>query len=131
MLRASARATNDTIDFEVIISDKAGDGGIPHGLMLTAFAEAVLGIDDAELIDARQRISNELGDAVILVRVETSQKGTLGRVIYANSITLTPGTVSVRLDEGAILVHALDENFARELEEGEMNRRVAKLETGR
>ena len=66
-----------------------------------------------------------------MVRVETSQKGALGRVIYANSITLTPGTVSVRLDEDAILVHALDESFARELEEGEMNRRVAKLETGR
>ena len=66
-----------------------------------------------------------------MVRVETSQKGALGRVIYANSITLTPGTVSVRLDEDTILVHALDESFARELEEGEMNRRVAKLETGR
>ena len=37
----------------------------------------------------------------------TSQKSDIGKVIFANSITLTPGTISVSLDEKGILVHAL------------------------
>ena len=91
MLRASARATNDTIDFEVIISDKAGDGGIPHGLMLTAFAEAVLGIDDAKLIDARQRIRNELGDAALVdAAAVIANYSALDRVADATGIPLEP-----------------------------------------
>ena len=38
----------------------------------------------------------------------TSQKSDIGKVIFANSITLTPGTISVHLDEKGILVHALN-----------------------
>jgi multicomponent Na+:H+ antiporter subunit E len=51
-------------------------------------------------------------------------------VIYANSITLTPGTVTVSVDQkkGELLVHALSEKAARELLSGEMHRRVRKLE---
>ena len=48
------------------------------------------------------------------------QKTDLGRVIYANSITLTPGTVSVKLTRDQILVHALAPDFADDLATGEM-----------
>ena len=65
-----------------------------------------------------------------LIRVATSQRSGLGRVIYANSITLTPGTVSIRIEGDQILVHALDDEFAADLERGEMDRRVAYLEGG-
>ena len=53
MLRASAKATNSTIDLRVITGDDAADGGIPHGSVLTAFAEAVLSNDEARLTDTR------------------------------------------------------------------------------
>ncbi|MGE0118629.1 MAG: Na+/H+ antiporter subunit E [Dongiaceae bacterium] len=63
-----------------------------------------------------------------LVQVSASQRTDLGQVIYANSITLTPGTVSVELEDGKILVHALTEAGATALEAGEMDRRVAAME---
>ena len=52
----------------------------------------------------------------------------LAKVIYANSITLTPGTVSIEVDENEIEVHALTREGAQDLQSGEMGGRVAKLE---
>ena len=63
-----------------------------------------------------------------LVRVRASQKTTLGQVIYANSITLTPGTVSVELEEDAIIVHAISREAAEGTLEGAIDRRVSAVE---
>jgi multicomponent Na+:H+ antiporter subunit E len=63
-----------------------------------------------------------------LVRAKTSQKTTVGVVTYANSITLTPGTISVDVKQGEILVHALTREAAAGLLEGEMDRRVTRFE---
>lgn len=53
----------------------------------------------------------------------------LGKVIYANSITLTPGTVSINVTEdGGIIVHSLTRAGIEQLKEGEMYRRVKSLE---
>jgi len=57
-----------------------------------------------------------------------TQKSDLGRVIYANSITLTPGTVSIGVRGSYITVHAIAEEVADGLQEGEMDRRVTWLE---
>lgn len=43
-----------------------------------------------------------------LFDVPYTQKTDLGQVIFANSITLTPGTISVETEDGHFLVHALD-----------------------
>ncbi len=63
-----------------------------------------------------------------LVRVATSQKTDVGRVIYANSITLTPGTISLELSDGEILVHALTREGADGLATGDMDRRATAFE---
>jgi len=63
-----------------------------------------------------------------VARLPLSQSTDMGRVIYANSITLTPGTVAMDMDDGSVVVHALTEAGVQELEQGEMNRRVARLE---
>ena len=63
-----------------------------------------------------------------LVRAKTSQKTTVGVVTYANSITLTPSTISVDVKQGEILVHALTREAAAGLLEGEMDRRVTRFE---
>lgn len=63
--------------------------------------------------------------------VRASQKGDLGRVIYANSITLTPGTVSIDMEGDQITVHALSRAEAEEEMSGDMDRRVSKLEGSR
>ena len=65
-----------------------------------------------------------------LVRISAHQKGAVGITTYANSITLTPGTISAVVSEGRneILVHALTEEGADALEEGGMDRRVSEFE---
>ena len=65
-----------------------------------------------------------------LVRVGTSQKTPTGVVIYANSITLTPGTISVEVsrENRELLVHALTSGGADGLATGDMDRRVAAIE---
>ena len=63
-----------------------------------------------------------------LMTVKASQKTDIGKVIYANSITLTPGTVTVDLDGDYLLVHALLRESIKDLEAGEMDRRVTQLE---
>ena len=65
-----------------------------------------------------------------IIRVRASQQTDLAQVIYANSITLTPGTVSIDVSGGEILVHALHAEAAAEIESGEMDRRCAALEGG-
>lgn len=59
--------------------------------------------------------------------VTASQKSDLGKVIYANSITLTPGTVTVDLDGDQVMVHALTEASAAGVMNGDMDRRVTKV----
>ena len=55
-----------------------------------------------------------------LISLPLPQRTDLGRVIYANSITLTPGTVSVRINKDSILVHALARETGQALATGEM-----------
>jgi multicomponent Na+:H+ antiporter subunit E len=63
-----------------------------------------------------------------ILRVAASQKTQVGQVVYANSITLTPGTVTLDIRDGHFLVHALTTDSAEGLLTGEMDRRVAHLE---
>ncbi len=63
-----------------------------------------------------------------LATIKASQKTDMGKVIYANSITLTPGTVTVDLKGDIITVHSLLGENITALEEGEMDRRVSRLE---
>jgi len=60
--------------------------------------------------------------------ITASQKTDIGKVIYANSITLTPGTVTVNLEGDQFVVHALLRESIEDLESGEMDRRVTQLE---
>ncbi len=56
-----------------------------------------------------------------------TQKSDLGKVIYANSVTLTPGTVTVDLFDDNILVHALTKESAAGVISGDMDARVTKV----
>jgi len=65
-----------------------------------------------------------------IIRVPANQRTVTGRVSFANSITLTPGTISLDVLEKQIEVHALTAESAADLESGEMGKRVEHLETG-
>lgn len=60
--------------------------------------------------------------------VRASQKSDIGLAAFANSITLTPGTVSLAVEPGRIRVHALSRRGLEELRKGEMDRRVRAME---
>ena len=63
-----------------------------------------------------------------MFRVPFSQKTDLGQTIFANSITLTPGTISIEVEEGKFLVHALKFQDGDEEALAEMNARVTAAE---
>ncbi|HIF92227.1 MAG: Na+/H+ antiporter subunit E [Myxococcales bacterium] len=63
-----------------------------------------------------------------ILRIKASQKTQVGQVAYANSITLTPGTVTLDVRNGHFIVHALTLDSAEGLLSGEMDRRVAHME---
>ena len=77
---------------------------------------------------AKHVLASDLKIAPSLFDAPASQKTDLGQTLYANSITLTPGTVSVDLDPGVIRVHALHPGAADGVLEGEMDKRVTAVE---
>ena len=65
-----------------------------------------------------------------LIRLPADQRTALGRVIYANTITITPGTISLDLHDGVILVHCLDDAMASQESSGATARMIRWLERG-
>ncbi len=62
-----------------------------------------------------------------LVDVDGRELGPVDLAVLGNSITLTPGTLTLDAHEGRLLVHALTADGAAALQGGEMLRRVAAL----
>jgi multicomponent Na+:H+ antiporter subunit E len=77
---------------------------------------------------ARRVLSRDLAIDPRLDWVPANQKSDLGTAVHANSITLTPGTISTSVEAGRILVHALSSDGIDELEQGAMDRRVSDIE---
>jgi multicomponent Na+:H+ antiporter subunit E len=68
-----------------------------------------------------------------LVRVDAQQRTAVGLTTYGNSITLTPGTLTVEATERgrALWVHALEQSSAEGFSDDEMNRKVAWFEAAK
>jgi len=58
----------------------------------------------------------------------TRLKTDMGKAVLANSITLTPGTITVHVREDLFMVHCLDKDMAEGLENSEFEKRVLELE---
>ncbi len=84
----------------------------------------------ANLDVAKRIVDPELPISPTLITLKPTQRGDLGRFVYANSITLTPGTVTTALSVDTLEVHALTRDAADSLLEGDMDRRVTRLEGG-
>ncbi len=63
-----------------------------------------------------------------MTKVEAGQRTTVGVVTYANSITLTPGTITTGVKGNVLTVHALTRAGALDLEAGGMDARVTRFE---
>ena len=82
----------------------------------------------ANLDVARRILHPRLPISPRFVEVEAVAGGDLLRVIQANSITLTPGTISADFGDGVIRVHALSEEAAQSLQRGDFAAKVSRLE---
>jgi multicomponent Na+:H+ antiporter subunit E len=62
-----------------------------------------------------------------IISFKTKWKGDLVLVTMANSITLTPGTITLNIRDGEYFVHALSKKVADDLLGGEMQDRVGRI----
>ena len=65
-LSLSGKHTGDEYALEAAVGHDAGDGNLPHGRLLSEFAEAVCSHDDQRTTRARREILNELGEAALV-----------------------------------------------------------------
>lgn len=73
-------------------------------------------------------ISPSLPISPTMTVVRPSQKTDVGVATYANSITLTPGTITTGASPNLLTVHALTKDGALDLEAGGMDARVSRFE---
>ena len=64
----------------------------------------------------------------VIIRVRTNLKTETARVILANSITLTPGTITVSMTDDYLLVHCLDKSLSEGIEDSVFVRLLKKME---
>lgn len=62
-----------------------------------------------------------------LLRHKTPLKSDWARVIFANSITLTPGTITAELNNNELIIHALDGDSSGDIESGAMEKEIASI----
>lgn len=55
-----------------------------------------------------------------LIKLKLDQDSDLSKVIYANAITLTPGSASLHIEDGYLFVHTISREGAEELLNGDM-----------
>ncbi len=92
-----------------------------------------IGVLIVEIIKANVQVihlvltDREVAEPVI-IGYKTRLKTNLGRVILANSITLTPGTITVSLEEDELVVHCLDKSMAEGMDDLIFERLLEKME---
>lgn len=85
------------------------------GLLIEYFLVLIWEIIKANLVMIKFIVVKqeyELKPVIFTMKTKLTSKMT--RVLLANSITLTPGTITVNLDEDTLIIHAIDESLAIE-----------------
>ncbi len=78
---------------------------------------------------ARRTLSPSMPIDPCVIKFKTDLKTNIGITTLSNSITLTPGTVTLSANKkGEYVVHALSKEFADDLLAGEMQKRVQRIE---
>jgi len=62
-----------------------------------------------------------------IIPYQTKLTNGLALVTFANSITLTPGTITIELEENTFYVHAIDSKAANDLLTGDMENHIEKV----
>lgn len=84
----------------------------------------------ANIAVVRIALAPDLNIKPVMTRVAVNAKSDIARTTFANSITLTPGTVTIEVEETGFLVHALTEEFADQEAFRDMERRTISASEG-
>ena len=76
---------------------------------------------------ARIILQRQMPISPTVVEFEAGSTDAVSQVILGNSITLTPGAVTLDVHAGKLMVHCLTEEGAEELLSGEFNKRATAL----
>ena len=103
--------------------------GVPYFRLhnfLSYWGWLIVEIAKANVRVIRACLKTELDISPALVKVKTTCRSEMAKALFCNSMTLTPGTVTVEVDGDKVLVHALHEDSAQPEAFREMDRRSAK-----
>ena len=70
---------------------------------------------------AKAIITGNINPEIFIVK--SSQNTDVAKVTYANSITLTPGTVTIQINEDKFEVHALNSDFGNDVRSNVMDKK--------
>ena len=136
LAKVQAAPLPDGLAMEVVLVDDCSTDGsraklealqTEHPEWIVCFHEVNQGKGAA----LRDGFAAATGDIVLIqdADLETSLKGDFAKFVLANSITLTPGTVTIRIYKDNFIIHAISKKAAGDLEGtksmSEMERRVA------
>lgn len=62
-----------------------------------------------------------------LISVESKLRHNAAVVLFGNSITLTPGTITAEVDRNNLIVHAMDKTLSKDFESKEMESKIADI----
>ncbi len=82
----------------------------------------------ANLITAKWIYTTRYEVEPVLVTFRMHFKTKIARVLYANSITLTPGTITVKQEGNTFIVHALERSYAEDINGGRLAEILYRLE---
>ena len=97
-------------------------------LLLRYFGILILEIIKAKVKTMKLLFSEKYEIEPVLITFQTTLETRMARVLLANSITLTPGTITVSLEGNELQVHCLDKPLADGLSDGIFVRELEKLE---
>lgn len=107
---------------------KGGDpGSLRYGRVLLYIPWMIWQIYLATMQVVKAVLSPKMPIDPALVKFKTNLPNTTAKVILGNSITLTPGTITVRIREDEFIVHALMDESAGGIIDDSMPQKVAKL----
>lgn len=100
------------------------------GLLIQYTGLLIWEIIKANMAMIRMTVAPNVEPDPVIVRIRTKLQSKTARVLLANSITLTPGTITVSLEEDELMVHCLDRSFSEGLQDSSFERALLKLEKG-
>lgn len=99
--------------------------------MFGFWTSLLIDIIKSNIAVAKIVLSPRLPIAPTLLRLKTPTPGAIGQATLANSITLSPGTITIDSHRGELLVHCVDQQSADELRVGNHGERANRAVAGR